>query len=103
MIDYLYLLDYESDKDTGLCMVETEPAAAADLAIEDVEDAETRQWVKSFRRMFPECDVRECLEVMTKNSHNHFRAFDTLYYRHFRKQHDQAYCGKIKEDTEGLM
>ena len=78
MIDYFYLLDYESDKDTGLYMVDTEPAAAADLAIEDIEDITTRSRTVILWQSFSQCDVRKCFEALTENGLDFNLAFRAL-------------------------
>ena len=84
MIDYLYLLDYESDEDTGLCVVEIEPAAEADFAIEDVEDSETRDHIWALHRCFPQYGLRECFQALTTNHLDFSSAYDTLCYRNAR-------------------
>ena len=88
MIDYLYLLDYESDKDTSLRTVETEPAAAADLAIEDVEDIGTRDKVILLQQFFPQYNVRECLEALRQNAFDCSRAYYSLVDRNAKEKKD---------------
>ena len=88
MIDYFYLLDYESDKDTGLCMVVTEPAAAADLAIEDVKNTLTRESILTLQNHFPQYDVRKCLDALRQNAFDYLRAYHTLVNRNAKEKKD---------------
>ena len=67
MIDYFYLLDYESDKDTGLYMADTELAAAGELTLDDIEDSTRRVDTVMLRRFFPQYGVRKCFDALTEN------------------------------------
>ena len=103
MIDYLYLLDYESDEDTGLPKVGTEPAAAADLAIEDIKDSGTRTNIRKLQKYFPQCNVRECSQALVENGLDYLGAYDTLYYRNTTESPARAYGGKKKHSAEARM
>ena len=94
MIDYFYLLDYESDEDTGLPIVGTEPMPEADLAIENVEDRVTRGRIRMLQECFPQYDVRDCFEVLTRHDLDYNRAYNILNYRH---------GGKKKRSAEARM
>ena len=107
MIDYLYLLDYGSDKDTGLRIGETEPAAAADRATEDVDVPETEH-LMSLHRRFPHLyyDAREGLETLTscgvKNC-NYDEAWHSPFRRNASGQPGRAHRGKNKKGAEARM
>ena len=100
MIDYLYLLDYRSNSDTDICMVLTEPAAAANLAIEDVEDVETLEDIVRLKKGFPQYDVRKCFKALIENDFDYVGAHGTLFDGDAKEQRDRAYCSKRKRDAE---
>lgn len=84
MIDYFYLLDYESDKDTGLRIAETEAVAAADFTI---EDDETREHVMRLHDCFPQYDMRDCFDTLTRRDLNYNEAYNTLCRRNMEMLH----------------
>ena len=100
MIDYFYLLDYESDNDTCLCMVETEPAAAADLAIENLDDIVILEDVVKLKKWFPRYDMRKCFEALTENDLDYHSAYNTLFSRNAKELQDRSRRSKRKRDAE---
>ena len=88
MIDYFYLLNYESDEDTGLRIMETEPPAAAYLALEDVQNFQTLESTLRLHFWFPQYDVRKCLEALTENDFDFEGAYYTLANREAKEEED---------------
>ena len=103
MIDYFYLLDYRSNSDTDICLVVTEPAAAADLAIEDVEDPVTLEDVLRLKKRFPQYNLRKCFEALTEKDLDYDCACHTLFDRNAKEQRDRIDCSKRKRDAEAGM
>ena len=93
MIDYFYLLDYRSNTDTDIYMMETEPAAAAYLALEDVKNLQTLESIMRLHICFPQYNVRKCFEALTEKDWNYNDAYDTL----------EDLNAKEKKDAEARM
>lgn len=77
MLDYFYVLDYESDEDAGLSMVETDGTGstpATDLTIHDV----IRGMVMRLQRALIYRCERECLEALTENNFSYDDALLSL-------------------------
>ena len=100
MIDYFYLLDYRSNSDTDICLVVTEPAAAA---IEDVEDPVTLENVLRLKKRFPQYNLRKCFEALTEKDLDYDGAYHTLFDRNAKEQRDRVDCSKRKRDAEAGM
>lgn len=83
MLDYFYLLDYGSDKDTGLCVVEANkdmnPTAPV-IFINGLTDKNRWDLLKIQRR-FPQFRVRECLETLTENHYDCARALRSMKFK----------------------
>ena len=74
MIDYFYLLDYESQDRYLDC----ECPAPTDLAIDEVEEGDTRDAVVELQEDLPGSGVRECLQALEESYFNYTAAYDLL-------------------------
>ena len=81
MIDYLYLLDYEPDEDTGLRLVEpdlTTRPIAPDVGIDAINDIKTRAKISHLLLYFPHHGVSICLRALFDSKFNFFGAVEVL-------------------------
>lgn len=103
MLEYFYLLDYESDKESGLCIVETDRAshsAATDLAIDEVEDPHVRDNIMRLQDWLPHHGVRACLEALTQNNLNYNHTLHELISQDANDRAIEAKFGQFKKSTE---
>lgn len=103
MLEYFYLLDYESDKESGLCIVETDRAshpAATDLAIDEVEGPLVRDSIMRLQDWLPHHGVRACLEALTQNNFNYNYTLHKLILQDANDRAIKANFGQFKKSTE---
>ena len=103
MLEYFYLLDYEPDKESGPCIVETARAshpAATDLAIDEVEDPRVRDNIMRLQQWLPHHGVRACLEALTQNNLNYDYTLHSLILQDANDKATKANFGQFKQSTE---
>ena len=104
MLNYFYLLDYESDKDTGLYITETDRAAhptATDLAIDHIEDPQTRDKIMRLRQTFPHFGVQVCLEALTQKNLDYDGAVHSLIIKDTQGMIGEAMRIYLGQTTQG--
>ena len=75
MIDYFYLLDYESDKDRDLNCASP---ADADLAIDGITNLGTRHKIAGLQQEVPHVGVRKCYQALAQNDFDYEAALLSL-------------------------
>ena len=106
MIDYLYLLDYEFNKDTGLCLVETEHgtcAKAPKIGIDGIKDIRTRANVSHLQLCFPHYGVPMCLKALSDSKYSFWGAMEALTMKDIQAGRTPNLPYPFKQDAKASL
>ena len=104
MLNYFYLLDYESDKDMDLYITGPDRAAhptATDLAIDQVEGPQTRDKIMRLRQTFPHFGVQVCLEALIQKNLDYDGAVHSLIIKDTQGMLGEAMKVYLRQPTQG--